>query len=138
MSLACHGAFCDVVDEPVVVGVALYMLDFHHDALKVLALYNHVRDDRLAQGSFHCGVHEGELVDAVAAIQLEYGVQEVRRDVHVFGVAEDLLEDGVVVYVDELVPLAVFCDTGGGVSSALMCFVDIAEHFRVLFFGHYM
>ena len=53
-------------------------------------------------------------------------------------VAEDLLEDGVVVDVGELVSLAIFCDAGGAVAAVLVGFADVAEHFRVLFFGHYI
>ena len=46
--LACHGVLCDVVDEPVAVGVVFYMLDLHHDTLEVLTFYDHVRDDLFA------------------------------------------------------------------------------------------
>ena len=126
-----------VEDEPVGEGIILHMLHFQNDTVLVSVVHHDIRGDFLAESAGHCGIREGEMVDTVAPVKVEDGIEKIYGNPLVFGIAEEKLEDGVVVDVDIRVLLAVLRDAGGNVATLPVGFVDVGKHGRVLFFGHF-
>ena len=133
---ACDRVLRGVVHQAAVERLVLDVLDLQHDAVRALVLGHDIRDGALGERPGKFLVHEGEVLDAVAPVKVERRVEEVYRDRLVLGNPEEHLDDRVVVDVDVLVALAVFCDACGNIASLLMGCADVLEHTCVLFLVH--
>ena len=136
LSAARDRMLCSIEDEPVGECPIVHMLDFEYDTVLVPVMHHDVRRDFLAERARHSRVFKGDVVDAVASVEIEDGVEEVYRNPFVFWIAEEHLEGGIVVDVYVLVFFAVFRNAGRNVSAILVCLVDFGKHGCILFFCH--
>ena len=121
------------------------MLHFEHDAVLALVLGHDVRDDVFRERVRDGGIFEGDVVDAVEAVELEHRVKPFGklRDLHFTDLVtyQRLLslskhKDVVVVDIDVIVIFSVLCDAGGDITPGLFRFRDVLEHLCILFSVH--
>ena len=136
LDAACNHVLRGVVNQATLEGLVIDMLHFEHDAVLALVECHDVRGDAFRESVREEGIHEGEVFDAVAAVELEHRVEEIHGDRFVFASPEEQLEDVVVVDIDVVVNFSVLCDAGGDAPPDLVRFRNVPEHFCVLFLVH--
>ena len=136
LDAACNHVLRGVVNQATLESVVIDMLHFEHDAVLTLIQSHDVRGDAFCERVREGGIHEGEVFDAVAAVELEHRIEQIDGERLVFGSPEEQLEDVIVVDVDIVVNFSVLCNAGGDAAPDLVRFRNVPEHFCVLFLVH--
>ncbi len=116
LDAACDHVLRGVVNQAAPESGVVDMLHFEHDAVLALVLGHDVRDDVFRERVRDGGIFEGDVVDAVEAVELEHRVKEIHSNRFVFGNPEKQLKDVVVVDIDVIVIFSVLCDAGGDIT----------------------
>ena len=136
LDAACNHVLRGVVNQPALESVVIDMLNFKHDTILTLVERHDIRGDALAKRVREGGIHEGDVFDAVGAVELEHRVEEIDSDRFVFRSPEKQLEDVVVVDIDVIVNFSILRNAGGDIASCPVRFGNVLEHFCILFSVH--